>query len=74
MVRTLVKFDPSLLTEITCVTLAGEGAWSGSRVMATGTTYPFDLGQVFNARYVRITTAASPSWVAWGEVAVFRCD
>jgi hypothetical protein len=42
--------------------------------MATGTTYPFDLGQVFNARYVRITTAASPSWVAWGEVAVFRCD
>ena len=45
-----------------------------NQVMATGTTYPFDLGQVFNARYVRITTAASPSWVAWGEVAVFRCD
>ena len=43
-----------------------------NQVMATGTTYPIDLGQTFNARYVRITTAASPSWVAWWATASTR--
>lgn len=44
-----------------------------SQVMANGGTYTFNFGNDVTARYVRITTTASPSWVAWLDVGVFRC-
>ncbi|MEZ4389605.1 MAG: discoidin domain-containing protein [Polyangiales bacterium] len=44
-----------------------------SQVMSNGGTYSFDFGQNVSARYVRVTTTSSPSWVAWSEVGVFRC-
>lgn len=45
-----------------------------SQTMASSGTYGYDFGRDVSARYVRVRTLSSPSWVAWGEVAVFRCE
>jgi hypothetical protein len=42
------------------------------QTMNTQVIYPIALGTV-TARYVRVRTLASPSWVSWGEVAVYTC-
>ena len=45
---------------------------SGSTVNAQQLVVDFGASPV-TARYVRITTTASPSWVAWMEIAVWTC-
>jgi hypothetical protein len=45
---------------------------SVAQFMASGGLYTFDLGSV-TARYVRILSNGSPSWIAWREVAVYTC-
>jgi hypothetical protein len=44
-----------------------------NQFMANGTPYAFDLGAWRPARFVRVTTTGSPSWVAWSEVGVYAC-
>jgi len=44
-----------------------------SQSMAAQQVYPFDFGAPVTARYVRVTTTSSPSWVAWAEVGVYTC-
>ena len=36
--------------------------------------YNIDFGNNVSARYVRVRTTKTPSWVAWTEVAVFSCQ
>lgn len=41
--------------------------------MRTGTPVELLLPRPEKTRFVRVETTASPSWVAWREVALFRC-
>ena len=41
--------------------------------MDDGLLYTFDLSPPIATRFVRIRTDASPSWVAWYDVAVYSC-
>ncbi|MBL8604225.1 MAG: discoidin domain-containing protein [Myxococcales bacterium] len=43
-----------------------------TQVMTNAQTYPFTFTAV-SARYLRVRSTASPSWIAWREIAVFRC-
>jgi hypothetical protein len=45
-----------------------------SQVMTGGQTYPLAFPATQSARYLRVRSTSSPSWIAWVEVAVYRCD
>jgi hypothetical protein len=44
-----------------------------SQAMSNGVVYSFDFGTYVTARYVRVRSTSSPSWIAWTEIAVFKC-
>jgi hypothetical protein len=44
-----------------------------NQYMANGEQYSIDFGAPVPARFVRIRSLGSPSWIAWGEVGVFVC-
>ncbi len=44
-----------------------------NQFMQKNGVYAFDLGPGITARFVRVSTTSSPSWVGWFEVAVFSC-
>lgn len=46
---------------------------SVGQVMDNGMGYPFLFPTPVTTRFVRVVTTASPSWVAWTEVAVYSC-
>lgn len=49
---------------------------TGQRVeapMQSGVAAELALPKPERARFVRVTTSASPSWVAWREIGLFRC-
>lgn len=54
------------------VSFQSAGAVSGA--MASGVAYELTLPQPIRARFVRVITARSPSWVAWREVVPLACD
>jgi len=45
-----------------------------SQTMSSGQVYPFAFAQPQTARFLRVRSTSSPSWIAWVEVAVYRCD
>ncbi len=45
-----------------------------SQTMSSGQVYPFAFSQPQSARFLRVRSTSSPSWIAWVEVAVYRCD
>jgi hypothetical protein len=65
-VRHLIKTSADGVTYTTTGVIDGP--------MAEREAYRLTLARPVQARFIRIVTAASPSWVAWYELAALDCD